>query len=559
MGSGEESAGFEPNFVQAVLRQLLCIAKENGLSSHGSLAREVDVLLASLWNTLTGSPARSLVRGTTPERELQTMPDLRAEILYGSKLSALAYATPELFPQCSEALSLPPPLFSLRVRNLVRASNGPKRSSAGDGGRPGTLASRGLTGFYVRTPVRLWNRRSERVKTLVEWKERSRLLAYRVKGNVNVYVCRRERGPPSARRSFELYVLFRGTSNEFNGIPQYGDGIGNTPVMRVPEFHLERASAHPGGSHKVPLFYFYYGEMVLDVKEHIYNCLRHLGVESPRCARVVVAGHSMGGALTTTFAYASYKDRREWWRKFQFRTYGAPLCCNDAACTKLERWIRRSRDPRKFLDVVNEDDVVNIRYMFGGKGAMEDAVRRGLVYLQKGGERVAGSWEFLHDVWTRDEDPSRDKPSGGRRAVDPGVDVGYSALLRGMASSQTSNPLGGGVRPSFPGRRGMHGRKPGILSILCHRPYHPGEFPGSSHFVYLGLTMRPLWKHTRVEEEKFYKELVRESLDSERNRLQIITFVPPPSPRERAPDDPGRDGSTLESTLDDPSIIHDHL
>lgn len=101
--------------------------------------------------------------------------------------------------------------------------------------------------------------------------------------------------------------------------------------------------------------------MVQDAMPHIEQCLEWLDASSEMCKRIVVSGHSMGGALVLNYAYLMRASDHRWWPKTVFRSFAAPMSCNDAAVLRMEQWIIDSMTPNKFLEVVNTDDFINIQ------------------------------------------------------------------------------------------------------------------------------------------------------------------------------------------------------
>lgn len=371
-----------------------------------------------------------------------------ADLELCAKLAAVAYALPYFLTELSSIIHLPAPEFNARVAQvvstqLVHAFTHMKKPV------PLTLSDQcQMAGFYLRTPVRMWDANGNWVSAVPQHK--CQLLDRLVLGNVNLYVLRMSTG---------LYVLFRGTSNPFNGVQQYGYEYNNTPVFKEPGFDI-RCRARTSG----PRFYSYYVLPLLDVKRFIYSWVdKYPGVP------IYVLGHSMGGALTHTFAYMALKDRPDLFRRMNFRSFAAPYCCSEEVVDEM----RGQLQPEQFVDVLNSADMVNIRHALGYQAGFKKSIRGGL--------RAVGRW-LLHrgHLWSM-----RDHQATILRALhiyQRRPEEVRSVFVHGALQSQTP-----AKRMGKPVRR-------------------HNEPPERAHSVYLGIDMNVLWSPTRAYEEMVYSE-----------------------------------------------------
>lgn len=450
-------------------------------------------------------------------------PDLMEEVFYSAKLALIAYAMPFYFGLIST---------NLHVKNVNFLSDMAEMNEdaifrQGVFAHMDQIISSDITevplpndnqvaGYYIRTPIRIWNKQRKRVFKIPSWRKRESLLHHLVVGNVNVYVIRK-----NLKTGFEIYVLFRGTSNEFNGVPQYGSHFSNTQIYHVPDFNIETQTFYKQGSEHVPLFYFYYCNMILDVKQYIYRALEHLKVESAE--RVLIVGHSMGAGLAITFAYASRFDKPEWWDKFQFRMFAAPLCCNDAAVRSLEKIIQQSKTKHKFVEVINRDDIANVQHMFGGHA--------GFLQSLQGGTSAALAWIIKESHREKLQDDQMIE--NALRIVQLHPDTVGGIFLNKASEHQLAH-MSTDLRTGFRlGQRKSEIRHWGSYAmdkkynttlnvVYCSRRYRSEEeYLGSSHNQYANLTMGTFWSVLRRYENELYEHYAKNGI-RKRNRLCII-------------------------------------
>jgi hypothetical protein len=451
--------------------------------------------------------------------------ELLAEIRFAAKLSLIAYAMPENFVSIASQFHLTNAKF---VDYFAQITNDASYTAHVFANMDDIIDNKvteiklpednQIAGFYVRTPIRMWNRKHERVYRVPKWEKRDDLLKYLVIGNVNVYVMRK-----NLVDGFELYVLFRGTSNEFNGVPQYGVNMHNTQIYHLPDFNFETQTFYKQGSDTVPLFYFYYCNMILDVKQYIYAALEQLGVESALCKRVLVVGHSMGAGLAVTFAWISRFDKPHWWHLFQFREFAAPLCCNDTAVRILEQWVIDSQTKYKLIETINRDDIANVQYMFGGEAGF-------LSSLQAGTSAVL-AWIVKHH--SENIDATQTPIQNALRMYQLHPDAMIAMFLNSAAESQSQKvpddkKLGfrmGQRKPESKlyGTRALHKLYQDSLNIVfCSRRFLDSEeYTGRSHVDYADLSMDVFWVPLRVYENTLYRFYSHHDL-KKRNRLRIV-------------------------------------
>ncbi len=345
-----------------------------------------------------------------------------------------------------------------------------------------------LAGFYLRTKVRMWD--DDGHPTVAAFVDREALRRKVVVGNNNVHVLRHNlRG-----NEFELFVLFRGVSSDFHGAFHFGAGLKNTQVFRVPEVNLVTQVIRPGGSCVEPLFHFYYALAILDVRLQVYRLLDTLGASG--ATRILVCGHSMGGGLTTAFAFLCRKERPDLWEKCQFRAVAAPMCCNKVAVTELEDWVQKSNDKMKFLQVINSDDFVNMHHKLAGVDGVNHALRSGAssfvtwaldqhrnIMLHRGKGGLMKNAETLIQMY----------PEGAA-----------ASFVRGVNDSQSKEPdtiASAAVRMR------------GTALILCKRRMQwRNEYFGRGHMIYLDINMNVLHAHLRSFEDEVFQRFAQKGL-----------------------------------------------
>jgi hypothetical protein len=437
--------------------------------------------------------------------------ELLQEILYAAKLSLIAYAMPYYIPEISTQLYLKNTsfmnFFEMMQADQYAYSHMDKLLSQQE---TSILLPENnqLAGFYIRTPIRLWNKNHQTVYKVPSWKQRSKLLKLFVVGNVNVYVLRK-----NVETGFELYVLFRGTSNEFNGIPQYGDNMKNTQIYHVPDFNIETQTFYKTGSETIPLFYFYYCNMILDVKEYIYKALEQLGVESELCQRVLITGHSMGGGLSVVFNYTSYFERPQYWHKFKFRQFASPLCCNDSAVRFMEEITIQSKTKNKIIEVVNKDDIVNVQYMFGGRQEF-------LKSLSSGTSSVMG-WIVKNHF--KEIKHSETMVENALRIFQLNPEAMLAMFLNAASQKQISISSKNRILPK---RFDINQKHQDSLNVVyCSRNYKDkDEYLGKSHVNYVDVSMNLFWTPLRMYENSLYEFYSQRGLKQQNNLLIIPMF-----------------------------------
>jgi hypothetical protein len=486
----------------------------------------------------------------------------RREMYYGGKLALIGYAMPFFIPRVTKQLHMKNASFIRYLESFVAESSFFAYQNMDDilEGKTDFVAlpeDAQMSGFYVRTPVQIWNTQNKRVYKVPKWEKRTDLLKYLVIGNVNVYVMRK-----NLEDGFECYILFRGTSNAFNAVPQYGKAMENTQVYRVPQYDPIENKFYPEGSRSVPLFFYYYSDMIYNVMPHILQCLDWLHATDEGCHRIVVSGHSMGAALVSTFCYIWKLKHEELWRKTFFRSYAGPMCSNDAAVLKIEQWIIDSMQKDKYLEVVNTDDFVNVQYLLGGK--------KGLRMSIKDGTSQIGSW-LVSNYWASHAlNPDSDKEAlappddaedgkgaaeaqGGKsedlqkrqdtiqrmlRIIQVYPEVAFSAFMNGALASQIRSPpelrtVGTrlGQRPEEIKMWGSPALKEaynGTLKVFfCQRRIQwQSEYLGKSHANYVDLNMNILWAPLRMYEDQLYRYYAKHGL-RHNNRFRLVALFPP--------------------------------
>lgn len=381
-----------------------------------------------------------------------------------------------------------------------------------------------MVGFYIRTPITIATKTGKRIFKIPEWKKRNQLLKYHIFGNVNAYVMKRR----TTHDKFECFVIFRGTSNEFNAIPQYGCSYNHTPLYRLPQFDPIERKFYPKGNIKVPLFYYYYCFLVMDILPHIRQTLSWLGGYTKECEKITVVGHSMGGGIVNTFMYMTYHSDRDLWNKMRFRCVASPYSCNYAAVKKMEHYIVESMQTNKFIEILNRDDFVNIQFMLGGKTGFDVALKEGI-------ESLSGF--LIADLLTNIPKHLRKKNSAivsrALRSIQLDPDAALAAFSRGAIGSQIIR-IPTDKRAAF--RVGQ--LKPDISNwgtsesksiynntlklIFCDRRVNwETEYMGKAHVKYQNIDLQMFWVPLREYENSLYNYYHRYGL-KKNNKLRVI-------------------------------------
>lgn len=454
--------------------------------------------------------------------------ELRQEERLAGKIAWLAYAFPVIFPEISlrfymDNIRLNQRLNSYITENSLDLFVGMDNVMEGDLKLIHLPRQHQVAGFYFRTPVRIWNEKGQRVYKIPPWEQREDLLKYLVEGNVNVYVLRRNLGPDRKPEKFELYVAFRGTSNDFNGIQQYGKRMRNTQVYREPMYSIEKDCflKHPKSA--TPLFFYYYVSMIYNIWPHIFQALTWL--DWPKAERIVVSGHSMGGALTTCFEYMLYQLHRPLWDKTFFRAFASPLFCNDEAVRVMEQRVIDSMQHNKHIEFINNDDMSNTQHLLGGADLIKDGITQGTSNLV--------SWlveaHRKELIGLNQEDLMSRLLRIVQISPDSAANAFFIGVMRSQSGNQDENPLG----PSRMGARGAEKKLYG--HPVLHQTYNEtlrictcdrniewsGEYFGKSHLDYADLNFSTLWAPLRMYEDRLYRFYHKYGL-KRHNSLRVI-------------------------------------
>ena len=471
---------------------------------------------------------KDVISGEMSNKDEQT----HKELHHCAKLAMIAYSLPFYIPEISTHMHLKNDMFNTYLRGFVASSTVLAHENMDEileGHRNLITLPRDnqIGGFYIRTPIQTWSLKNGKPKKeydIPSWKNRRQLLHRFISGNVNCYVLRSRRDD-SANGEFECNILFRGTSNEFNGIPQYGDHMQNSQLYRLPQYDPIKNKLYTNGSTKIPLFYFYYVDMIENVRAHIIQCLEWLGAMNACCKRIVVTGHSMGAALTLTFSYIMYHHHRDLWDKMEFRTFASPMCCNNIAVKKMEQHVIDSMRPNKWLEVVNTDDFVNIQYMLGGEKGLKNSLHSGTSSIV--------SWA-LERYWSNESEEESDVLRRFLRIIQIYPELSISVFMSSALDVQAAN-LPDDKRAAFRmGQRSneldLWGKKEldrtynGTMKLYrCKRRINwKNEYLGRSHSMYVDMNFNTLWAPLRLYEDTIYRNFYAKHGLKHNNRLRIV-------------------------------------
>lgn len=428
--------------------------------------------------------------GTIPQ-------ELLVDILHAAKLALIAYAMPMLLPMINNSFHQP----NMEFMRDFELTNMDPEFQAMMFQRMNEILDRKIDrihlhheesfGYYIRTPIRIW-RDNKRIYHIPSWEEKDQLIDDLIIGNNNCYVLKSISG--------EIRILFRGTSNEFNAIPQYGKQLSKTQIFHLPDYCIDTNEFFPNGSEEVPLFYFYYWTMVRDLLPFILQAISQLG----QFTRIIVTGHSMGGGLTITFAYMLKLMRPDLFSNCVFRTFASPLCCNDAASVRLTQWMEF---PHQFIDVVNYDDFVNVQYMFGGQQAFQESMEAGVSSVL--------AWLVKSGLNKRHRSESSDWLKQALQSIRLNTDV-VMALFLNQASVRQPRKASHSSHP----RRLTH--QSNVDIVFCKRRYYPAEeYLGRAHDEYMNVSMALFWTPLRLYENALYNDYFEHSL-KRRNHLILL-------------------------------------
>jgi len=452
------------------------------------------------------------------------MGDTLAELQWAVKLCAMACCMPSQLPQIASYLTLAVDQFNNYMSSLVAQSAQMAydfMNEALEQKQTNVTMTRDaqVAGFFLRTPVRCYNKDRKPILDIPSWNDRDKLLHYFVIGPISCYVLRQN----TSADQFECYVLFRGTTTEFSAVGEYGWNGKGTQVFCAPNYDLANETAYPEGSATVPLVSFMYATALADIRPHIFQCLERLGSSDDKCKRVLFVGHSMGAALAQLMAYQMAQEQHPLWKKSFFRCFATPLCCNDAAVSRFEHWVIESGQKYKYMEVVNTDDVVNVQYKFGGAEGFQAA-------LTAGSEAVA-AWLLSHLPWSivKDEMISRIV-----RSLQMYPELAAAVFVQGFMRSQVSTVSrdpAGAFRPGMRMAELVYARLPQLKKTynqtmaiwFCNRRVDfKSEYLGKCHSHYLNINMSIFWSSCREYENKLYRHYHETTLATHPSQLVLV-------------------------------------
>lgn len=464
--------------------------------------------------------------------------NLNRELQLATKLSMIAFSLPYIIPDIMKHVFQPNFRFDEFVSRMMAdsgyiAAQHMSEVLQGEKDMVYTDTNSRTVGFYVRTPIHIKNKQGKPVYRIPDFKHKSDLVkkGYDIQGNMNSYILKHfyEEKPVNPNHpQYDCYVLFRGTSNDFNALPQYGVSMYNSQVFRRPDYDPIHKRYFPEGSNKVPLFYNYYVDLVNNIKKHVYHALEKLHALNGR--RIIICGHSMGAAITITFSYICHYERPDLWEKCQFRLVGSPMCTNYAAVKTMEGWIKQSKQQYKCIEILNTDDMILVKRKLGGSKTISKSIAQGktnfLEWLVK--------QPFFFQMLGETKDQIMDRIL---RILQVQPDKALSAFGIGVLKQQGRTyaadgrdgvRLGG--RPTEMKRwntKGLSKEYDKTLAVVqCERNIDwPSEYIGKSHFSYMDLNLNLLWSSLRAYEANLYKWYHQNGL-KKRNRLRVVGIFP---------------------------------
>lgn len=467
-------------------------------------------------------------------------PDLEREAWLAVRWSFLAYAFPTLWttlPQWWHETNVDvnahvTQFMALRTLECTADMDDILRGTRTEFALP---PSTPVAGFYLRTPIRRWLPSGTETHRWPPWARRHSLLDGLMLPPVHAYILRQPvadegrqpvaeatdtgRQPPDA---FDLLVVFRGTASEVQGLPQYGRHLHNTQIYRYPCFdpftrtlhlHPEELNTPP------PLVYPSYVASWEDAWPHIHQALQWLDLEHAR--RVVFIGHSLGAALVTVGELLLYDSHPDLWRRSVFRAIACPLVLNKPAVQLMEQRLHDAGQRDQHIEVVNVDDVMNVRREFG------DSATR--VRTWRGGATGLGWW-LIESWWTQHPpvSPSWWDNLAARLRASP--QQALSAFVSGAMPEQWATPV---THPAESTRLGQDVAGAAadthrtLRLLVCQRRIQwQDEYAGRSHIDYMDLNFLTLWLTSRSYEDRLYHHYTRHSLRAD-NAVRLVALFPP--------------------------------
>lgn len=464
--------------------------------------------------------------------------DIGEDTYLGAKLSTIGYALPYFISEIGSNFHLKNHQFNTFTAKLIANNSFLAFKNMNDiiDGKCDFIEMPNntlLSGFYIRTPIRLWNSKKERVYNLPNWDHQDKLLNYLLIGNTNVYVVRTNASQKD--HTYECNIIFRGTSSVFHGAHQYGHlGVKNTQVYRLPQYDPLNEKFYPGGSTTISLFYYYYVSMVNDVWSYVMQTLKWLGANSKLCTRINVTGHSMGGALTLCFCYLLKHRNPKMWDYTYFKSYASPLSCNDKAVKTMEQFFINSEQKNKYVEIINTDDFVNAGYLLGGDDAILQSLSEGKSSLATW--IMENYWQFydgFHEYNLRKVNFAE-----VMRVLQLQPEIAISSFLRGAFRVQNKT-VASDKKSSFRlGQRLNEMKKWGnsdlkdmyndtFKLVFCDRRIADNnEYVGKSHTAYMDLTTDQFYSGLRLFEDDLYRRLADTGLRDQKNKLRIVGLFP---------------------------------
>lgn len=455
---------------------------------------------------------------------------LYRDLELGMRLATLGYSLPEFVIAFSRFIHQPNVTFRQTIDHVI-AANGSKAQQnlmnilEGKCNQIILPKDSQFSGFYIRTPVQVWNPKGKATTKIPTFEKRYDLSESFISGNVNFYVVKR----PLPEGIFDIYVMFRGTSNEFNAIPQYGKDYENTQVYRVPQYDPLTDTFILGGSVDKPLLFYVYCDMIRNIENELFSLLQGMGAMESNCRRIVVAGHSMGGALVNTLCYISYYEREEYWKKMVFRAYASPMHMNSQASSFISQAIINSAMTNKYTDTINSDDIIISQYQFGGKTKIKDSISSGLNSFTS--QYISGkSLKNITDVESTFIKGVMSTQLNTLEIVPPtdltNVTDEEKKLTEMIVKSAARVGMDRFSERDIQACKMNHVYERRLRVILCERlPDENGDYDIYSHEAYLNMYTTNVYKFTRTFEDNLYRLYHEKGLKHTSNRMIVLPMA----------------------------------